>query len=113
MTNQHPKFTEGLRLFNEGSFHAAHEAIEEIWLKDFSKDRSGYQGLIILAGAFYHAQKGRFGPALKALSKAMARLKQYRPRFYGIDLEGLLDELQVIENEWMVAPPAKIRWPHL
>ena len=50
--------------FNRGLFYEAHEVLEELWLADrHGPNGSFYKGLIQLAGAFVHLQKGRGGPA--------------------------------------------------
>jgi predicted metal-dependent hydrolase len=50
--------------FNRGLFFEAHDVLEELWLEQ--KGGSNYafhKGLIQLAGAFVHLQKGRPRPA--------------------------------------------------
>ena len=64
--------------FNQGLFYEAHDVLEELWLPN----RNGangpfYKGLIQLAGAFVHLQKGRLQPAVALLKLAYANLQKY------------------------------------
>ena len=64
--------------FNRRLYFEAHDVLEELWLAG----RSGpnhlfYKGLIQLAGAFVHLQKGRLRPAAALLRLAGSNLKPY------------------------------------
>src|SRR5436189_6188294 len=64
--------------FNRGLFYEAHDVLEELWLPN----RNGangpfYKGLIQLAGAFVHLEKGRPPPAAAVLRLARATLERY------------------------------------
>lgn len=101
-------FRQGIEQFNREEFYACHETLEEIWLQEKSGDRSFYQGLIQLAGGFHHVQKGRMGPALKALPKARQKLEKYPASHHGIALSSLLDEVRSWE-EFPSTPFPKIK----
>src|SRR5216117_3678649 len=64
--------------FNRGLFYEAHDVLEELWLAD-RKGPNGafYKGLIQLAGAFVHLQKGRLRPAAALFKLAHANLQRY------------------------------------
>ena len=51
-------FQEGVELFNRARFFAAHEAWEELWLQSQQEEKRFLQGLIQLAAAFHHFQRG-------------------------------------------------------
>ncbi len=64
--------------FNRQMYYEAHEVLEKLWLPN----RQGpnhlfYKGLIQLAGAFVHLQKGRPGPAASLLKLARANLQKF------------------------------------
>jgi len=64
--------------FNQRRFFEAHEVLEQLWLQQRKGPRDlFYKGLIQLAGAFVHLQKGRGGPAMALLRLARANLAQY------------------------------------
>lgn len=94
-------FNEGVRLFNAEEFYEAHEKWEKIWLWERGSDRLFYQGLIVLAGSFHHAKKGRTLPAGKALTKGLEKLASYPAHHLGIDLGKLRFEAAV----WVKSKP--------
>ena len=64
--------------FNHQLFYEAHEVLEHIWLKDKQGPNGAfYKGLIQLAGAFVHLQKGRPQPAASLFKLAYANLEKY------------------------------------
>lgn len=105
--------------FNKQLFFEAHEVLEELWLPQ----RGGpndlfYKGLIQLAGAFVHVQKGRRQPALSLLGLARQNLKRFPKIYEGLDLSVVL----ALINRWaseldrqtgLVATPEKEAWPTL
>ena len=46
------KFKEGIDLFNKKKFFEAHEIWEKLWLN--AKEKKFLQGLIFIAGGYYH-----------------------------------------------------------
>jgi predicted metal-dependent hydrolase len=65
--------------FNRQLFYEAHDVLEELWL---AQGKAGanyayFKGLIQLAGAFVHLQKGRLRPAVALFNLAEANLRQY------------------------------------
>lgn len=83
--------------FNRQLFYEAHDVLEDLWLKE---GRSGanyafYKGLIQLAGAFVHLQKGRLRPAIALFNLAEANLIKYPDLHDGLDL-GMV--LKLIED---------------
>ena len=66
--------------------------LEELWLAGgrAAPDYSFYKGLIQLAGAFVHLQKGRLQPAVALFKLAEANLAKYPPLHEGLDIAGCL-----------------------
>lgn len=81
-----------LRLFNSREFFAAHDALEEFWQEYGGDDRTFYQGLIQVAVALEHAQRGNRKGATGVLQSARRRLQRYLPRYQGFDLALLLQQ---------------------
>lgn len=92
-------FNKGIELFNSQKFYEAHEEWETIWLKEKGELRNFYQGLIILAGALHHVQKGRLEPAKKALDKAIMKLSGYSKKKSKIKLELLLNKAKDVLDQ--------------
>jgi predicted metal-dependent hydrolase len=84
-------FREGIDLFNEGRFFAAHEAWEEIWRSTTPEPRDLFQGLIQVAAAM-HQFLGleRITGPIKTLAKARLRLEPFAPVSHGLDIAELL-----------------------
>ena len=82
--------------FNRQLFFEAHEVLEELWLKERGQARDlFYKGLIQLAGAFVHVQKGRLGPAAALFRLAQKNLGHYLPVYEELELNpvvGLIDD---------------------
>jgi hypothetical protein len=84
--------------FNRGEFYEAHDVLEDLWL---AEGKGGvnygfYKGLIQLAGAFVHLQKGRLGPAVALFRLAEANFARYPGVYAGMDLA----EVTGMSVEW-------------
>lgn len=91
-----PRYRAYFARFNRQQFFEAHEELESLWLTvRHTPEARFYQGLIMVAGAFFHFQKGRPRSAAKLLYQARERLQPFGDRYKGLDvgqLVGLLDE---------------------
>jgi hypothetical protein len=76
-TEPDPRFLRFVELFNERDFFVAHEVLESLWLVHWSTMRNFYQGLIQLAAAFLHLQRGNMPACRKLMVTARARLGGY------------------------------------
>ena len=77
----------GIALFNNGEFWQAHEAWEEAWLHESGERKLFLQGLIQLAAAHYHLQRGTPAGGLRLFESAIARLQQLPPVYCGVELK--------------------------
>lgn len=76
---------EFVELFNRGLYFEAHEVLEELWLPQRQgPDGPFYKGLIQLAGAFVHVQKGRAAPAVALLKLAGENLAKYPDTYHRV-----------------------------
>lgn len=81
--------------FNRGLYFEAHEVLEDLWLEDRSgQDGNFYKGLIQLAGAFVHVQKGRTGPAKALFRLALSNLSVYPDRHHAVETRKLTSRIQ-------------------
>lgn len=77
--------------FNQQLFYEAHDVLEELWLAQRKQPNDlFYKGLIQLAGAFVHLQKGRLQPAVALFRLARNNISQYPPRHEHLDVTGVL-----------------------
>jgi predicted metal-dependent hydrolase len=92
--------------FNHGLFFEAHDVLEELWLKDRrGKDGDYFKGLIQLAGAFVHLQKGRLKPAIALFLLARRNLSLYPEMHHRLDLVAVLKLI----DDWMRVTETAIR----
>jgi hypothetical protein len=68
------KLAEGLRLFNAGEYFAAHDAWEELWTGYRGPWRNLLKGLIQVAVALYHFERGNLVGARKLRRTSQAYL---------------------------------------
>src|ERR1700690_510521 len=78
-------FLEGLDRFNGRRFWDAHESWETIWLAAGSDVEQFLQGLIQLAAAYHHIQRGTLRGAPRLFDAALRRLSAFPPGFSGVD----------------------------
>lgn len=83
-------FMEGITLFNERKFWAAHESWEKIWHGRPEESRVFFQGIIQAAAGFHLAvERPRWKGALQNFEKSLAKLELFRGTFLGIDVAEL------------------------
>jgi uncharacterized protein len=75
----------GLELFNSQQYWHAHEAWERIWLAAEGTDKTFLQGLIQLAAAYHHVQRGTFRGGVRLFDAALSKLAPYPVHFLGVD----------------------------
>ncbi|MCC6500216.1 MAG: DUF309 domain-containing protein [Anaerolineales bacterium] len=95
----HPKAAEGLRLFNEGKYFEAHEALEVAWLEEKGKVRDLYRGILQVGVAYLHITRGNYRGAIKVHGRSQRWLKDWPSICRGIDVEGLRRDADAAINE--------------
>ena len=93
MTGQ--PYQEFWHLFNAEKFFEAHEVLETLWLKTKGPERDFYQGLIQIAAAFVHIQKGTPDGARQLLKKASEKLEKFQPIFLDLEIKVFLRRVQL------------------
>ena len=110
------EYIAGIDLFNEGEFHAAHDAWEERWMGEVGpQEKLFLQAMIQSAVAFHHLDIGRPGAARQMYLRAkekFARLGQ--PVFMSLDLEDYQSQLDSALS-WLlsVADPRELPVPQI
>ena len=87
-------FERGIELFSRGEFFTCHEVLEEIWLEEPESEKPFYQGIIQLAAAFHHFQRGNRAGLDSLLRAGAEKLRRYPPDYHGLDLAAILAQLQ-------------------
>ncbi len=75
---------EGQRCFHSGAFFQAHEHWESVWLAAQEPEKTFLQGLIQVAAAFHHFQRGNYAGTISLLRSALRRLEAYPEAFAGV-----------------------------
>jgi len=89
-------FDEGLAAYARGDFFDAHEALEPAWMgTDDLAERALHQGLIKVAAAYVHADRGNPAGIAKNLAGARRHLVLAGPAAaaWGVDLTALLTDI--------------------
>ena len=100
---------EGLRCFHSGAFFEAHEHWESVWLAAQEPEKTFLQGLIQVAAAFHHFQRGNCAGTISLLRSALRRLDRYPEVFAGV----VVAPLRVAIRLWLEALEAdpQSSWP--
>ena len=85
---------DGVRLFNAGRYHDAHEAFERCWLGTQGPDGDFYKGLVQTSICLHHLERANLEGARKLYQGHRRLLGTYLPEHLGVDLAGLLSEMQ-------------------
>lgn len=105
--------------FNRQCFFEAHEALEPLWLEQRQEAEGRYfKGLIQLAGAFVHLQRGRPQPGAALLRLARSNLAGYAPFHLRLDVCQVIDRidacLRLTEDDEKRGPRHKwVQFPRL
>jgi uncharacterized protein len=83
----------GLELIRRGEFFDAHEELEDEWRTAPSAERDFLQGLVHVAVAWLHAERGNRNGCERQLVKAERRLTSYRPTHRGVDVATVLADV--------------------
>lgn len=78
-------FLLGMRHFNSREFWEAHEAWETIWLVAESDVEQFLQGLIQIAAAYHHIQRGTYRGAARLITAGLGRLAPFSANYCGVD----------------------------
>ncbi len=93
-------FLAGMRHFNSREFWEAHEAWEAIWLVAESDVEQFLQGLIQIAAAYHHIQRGTYRGAVRLLAAGLGRLQPFAPGFCGVD-RAAVEEAARTHHAWL------------
>ena len=83
------RFTKALELFNSGAWYEAHDAFEELWHEQTDPNRRLLQGILQIAVAHVHLERGNTRGATILLGEGIGRIKPSLPSALGLDLMAL------------------------
>ena len=95
-------FTAGMDHFNRREFWEAHEAWETLWLAAETDIEQFLQGMIQIAAAYHHVQRGTYRGAGRLFDAALKRLEPFPPIFCGVD-RGAVEKASRHHRAWLAA----------
>jgi Domain of unknown function (DUF309) len=110
------EYIAGIDLFNEGEFHAAHDAWEDRWMGEVgAAEKLFLQAMIQSAVAFHHLEIGRPGAARRMYQMAKEKFARLGVKnFMSLDLEDYQAQLDHALS-WLltVADPRELTQPQM
>jgi uncharacterized protein len=109
----------GVELFNRQEYFECHEVLEDAWRGSAEPARTFLKGLIHAAVALYQYQRGNSHGARVKAGSCRRYLKPYLPACEGIDLQGLVSDLDrfiapLHEQPAKASPPEpQLPWPEM
>jgi predicted metal-dependent hydrolase len=88
---------DGMRLIRGGAYFEAHEELEDEWRDAPSEERDFLQGLVHVAVAWLHAERGNRNGCERQLAKAERRLAPYAPAHRGVDVGVVLEDVRAAQ----------------
>jgi hypothetical protein len=85
---------QGLQLIRAGEYFDAHEELEDEWRDAPAAERDFLQGLVHVAVAWLHAERGNRPGCERQLAKAARRLASYAPEHRGVDVATVLEDVE-------------------
>jgi predicted metal-dependent hydrolase len=98
----------GIDLFNEHRFWEAHEAWEAMWLKAAGEEKTFLQGLIQLAAAYHHVQRGTVRGGARLFEAALAKLDRFPAGYSGVDRATAVDSARKIRSRILAGDPVSV-----
>ena len=109
-----PRFKATVDLFNRRAWYEAHDAFEEIWHETAGSDRRLLQGILQIAVAHVHLERGNLRGATILLGEGVGRLSSAESGDLGLDLPSLRDQarlrLEALQRE---TDPVALPFPEL
>ena len=94
----HPEAEHGIRLFDSQHYFEAHEALETAWRAEPTPIRDLYRGILQVAVAYYHIQRGNYIGARKLFHRSRKWLDLFPGEIAGIDLLQFRRDFLLVEE---------------
>jgi uncharacterized protein len=103
----HPRAVKGFRHFNNGEFFEAHEELEAAWKDEPGPIRDLYRGILQVAVACYHLERGNLVGARKMLLRSRQWLTPFPDMVLGIHVGQFRRDAQELEYYLLNDPTNK------
>lgn len=77
------------QLFNNEKYWKTHEVLEAVWKNAVGNERDLLNGIILVAAALVHYQKGEIAICISIMKRALIKLEKSYDKYYDIDIESL------------------------
>ena len=89
---------DGIFYFNNERFWESHESLEGVWKQCYGREKELVQGIILLAVAFAHRQKGENSIGVGMLSRALDKLGDSPAMYDGIDVDRIRNKIKEMQK---------------
>lgn len=91
----------GVAVYNEGEYHGAHDAWEDLWLElaDGTDDERLLHGLIQFTAAVFHARNGNWAGAVGLADSGRGYLEPLPDDYRGVNVETVRSYLAALEAD--------------
>ena len=112
-----PRFSEAVALFNRGEWYPCHDGFEALWHEMQGPVRPLLQGILQIAVAQIHLERGNFRGATVLMGEGLGRLAGREDQLCGLDLlrlrEAARARLQRLQTggsaaQWEDLPPLRL-----
>jgi uncharacterized protein len=98
-----PRLAHAIALFNGGDWYACHDGLEELWHETSGRMRPLLQGILQIAVAELHHERGNLRGATILMGEGLGRLQGDLEGGLGLDLESLRgqvnERLQALQQQ--------------
>ena len=109
-----PRFQQAVDLFNRRSWYEAHDAFEAVWHETAEPDRRLLQGILQIAVAHVHLERGNLRGATILLGEGVGRLSSAKLGDLGLDLPSVRDQARLrLEALQRQTDPDSLPFPEL
>jgi len=84
--------------FNNRDWFECHETLEDIWMAEDGEARHLYQGILQVAVALYHWERGNFGGAVGLLKTGIDYLRGLQPVCQQVDLAAFVESADKVRD---------------
>ena len=98
-------YYDGIQLFNEHEFFAAHEVWEDIWHMAYGIKHDFYQGMIQCAVALEHYRRSNPRGVVSLFQSYRTKFNQVPPMFMGLDVTRFLADMHEVLRPVLEANP--------
>ena len=94
-----PAAIKGMRLFNEGEYWLAHEALEEAWKEESGAVRELYRAILQTAVVYLHVTRNNYNGAIKVYGRVQKWIQPWPEVCRGIEIGQLRRDLDTVIEE--------------